>query len=343
MPAPTSQYQRALEFTLTNVHKQVFKQNTFQHPIYETVKRNFKSESGGDGMELDIILGNVKGSALTDKDATIYPEEGPDIATTAKYKFDNIEAGQVTINFLDLEKNSDPKNRTASKLEVHKQDLVQQFHVGLVEGMHAPSAAEVAAAGTTTTLVARPRGYLSLNDLTDDAVTGVGGIDHKVAGNERWSPLTVNSAETNPERAIRKYVQQYKIRTGGLMPDKVHVGLDVWNAAYEYANDRGSLDTLNGSAEFGWRSLKFAGVELVEDYECAPKRALFLHTPSLYFRYLRNNFMRVLEAERVRKVGSGANANRVGYTQTWSYGILSILTTGTTQRRALGQLNFTGI
>jgi len=319
----TTAYGEALSLALRNyLTNKPINQTYTDHPLFDTLKKNAKSASGPE-LIVPVIGGSTSQPSFTTNGSGLYTASvSDDIAGSAKYTFSRPLVGHIRLRYQDLEENSG-RTQLADKLRCHIDDLMEQTKIKIVTLLHAENAA-------------LPSGsFVSLDTLCNDAVHAVGGIDYTTSGNGFWRPVTETSPSSDPKLAIRSMVQNITKNAKGIRPDVVHVGEDVWNAILEYLDDRTVIQGLGGSQELEWESIRFGGVEVRWDYDCPADRAYFLHTPSLYLQHLNDVFMKPQPEQTVAEVVGGVLQNSLDT----SYPVATIMSVGTSQRRALGLID----
>jgi hypothetical protein len=318
----TTAYGEALSLALRNyLATKPINQTWTDHPLFDTLKKNASSASGPE-LVVPVQGGSVAQPAFTTNGSGLFaPVVSDEIVGSARYTWSRPLVGHIRLRYQDLEENAG-KTQLTSKLRVHVDDLMEQTKVKIVDLLHTANGSLPSG------------GFSSLDTLCNDAVTTVGGINSSGTGNAYWSPVTETSPGTDPKLVVRAMVQNIVKNAKGVRPDVVHVGQTMWDAVLEYLDDRSIITGGVGgsSQELEWESVRFGGVELRWDYDCPDDRAYFLHTPSLYFKYLGDNFMKSVEAKQVNEVVNGANQNTLDEV----YPVVTIMSVGTSQRRALG-------
>lgn len=325
MASPTGVYSELLSTTLRDIAKTAVDSSRKAHPLFETLRRNFKSQAGGAEMQLPVILGQEAAPSLTtDGSVAFSPVKSADIITSAKYTFDSAEIGQVRLEYMLLEKNSG-KNQLINLLATHREALMYQFRKSFVSAMHREHAA-------------RPAGSIySLDSLCNDAVTTVGGIDYTATGNSGWRPVTQDaSGNTNIKQIVRELVDGVLLNSEGVRPDVIITGKNGWDMLREYLDDHSTLTAVGStsSVEFEWESVRFNGVEVRWDYDCPADRMYAIYTPALHWTYLNGAFMQAQPAQPVYVLDNGVVKNTMDLT----YPVISIMSVGTNQRRTLGMV-----
>lgn len=325
----TTQYGEALSLALRNfLSNKPINQTYTDHPLFDTLKRNSGSETGP-RLVVPVLGGSVSQPDFTSNGSGLFaPTVSDEIAGSAEYSWSRPLVGHIRLRYQDLEENSG-KTQLANRLRTHVDDLMEQTKVKVVDLLH-------------TAHGSLPAGsFASLDSLCNDSVTTVGGIDSSSAGNGYWTPVTEAAPGTDPKLVIREMVQNITKNAKGVRPDIVHVGDNLWNSILEYLDDRSVITGGIGgtNVEMSWQSVSFGGVEIRWDYDCPADRAYFLHSPSLYFKYLTDNFMKPVDAKQVNETVAGAT--QVSLDEV--YPVVTIMCVGTNQRRALGLVDgFTG-
>jgi hypothetical protein len=323
MASPSGAYSQLLSATLRDIATVAVDNARKQHPLFDTLKKNASSQTGGAEMVLPVILGQEAAPTFTPSASGVFsPSVSDDIITSAKYDFEGVQIGQVRIPFLTLEKNTG-KNQIIDILKTHREALLYQFQKSFATNMHTLHGSRAA------------NSYLSLDSLCNDAVTTVGGINYATAGNGSWRPVTNSaSGDADIKETFRNLFDDIKVNSDGLRPDVAHVGKNVWDAVREYLDDTGTIDKVGSreSVEFAWQSIMFEGVEVRWDYDCPADRIYALYTPALHWKWLNDNFMKVEEPQRVYVNDDGVTKNSLDYT----YPVVNVFSVGTNQRRALG-------
>jgi hypothetical protein len=318
----TSAYGEALSLALRNfLSKRPINQTYTEHPLFETLKKNAGSETGP-RLVVPVIGGAVAAPEFTSNGSGLFvPSVSDEIAGSAEYNWSKPLVGHIRLRYQDLEENAG-KTQLSNRLRVHIDDLLEQNRVKLVNLLH-------------TEHGDLPSGsFASLDSICNSDVVSVGGIDSSASGNSFWTPVTESAASEDPKVAIRTMVQDITRNAKGVRPDVVHVGQNMWDAIQEYLDDRSVITSGIGGTdvELSWESVKFGGVEVRWDYDCPADRAYFLHTPSLYFKYLTDNFMKSVPAKQVNETVSGAT--NVSLDDVFP--VVTIMCVGTSQRRAQG-------
>lgn len=321
----TTAYGEALSTALRNfLSTKPINQVYTDHPLFDTLKRNASSATGP-RLVVPVQGGTVDSPEFTSNGSGLFtPTVSDDIVGSAEFGWSRPLVGHVRLRYQDLEENSG-RTQLADRLRIHVDDLLEQTRVKIVNLMHTENGS-------------LPSGsFSSLDTLCNAAVTSVGGIDSTDPGCEFWSPVTETSPSSDPKLAIRHIVQAIVKNAKGVRPDVVHVGENLYNAVLEYLDDRASITSgLGGSSqELSWESVRFGGVELRWDYDCPADRAYFLHTPSLYFKYLTDNFIKNVDSKQVNEIVD--STNQVSLDEV--YPTVTIMSVGTSQRRALGMIS----
>jgi hypothetical protein len=330
MPAPSGAYNELLSTTLRDISTVAIDNARKQHPLFETLRKNYKSQPGGAEMQIPVILGEEVAPTFTSSASGVFnPAASDNIITSAVYDFAGIQIGQVRIPYLDLERNTG-KNQIIDRLATHREALIYQFQKSFAQNMHVLDGDRVA------------NSYLSLDSLCNDAVEEVGGIDYTTSGNGNWRPVTDDTTGDRDIKAtFRKLFDAIRLNSDGVRPDVCHVGKNVWDLIREYLDDVGTLDTVGSrsAVEFAWESIRFEGVEVRWDYDCPNDRIYALYTPALHWRSLNDNFMKVEEPQRVYVTDGGVTKNSLDMT----YPVVNVFSVGTNQRRALGLITGVGV
>jgi hypothetical protein len=323
MTAPTGAYSEFLSATLRDIDKVAVDNISQKHPTFELVKSNAKSQPGGASMVLPVILGEETAPQFAaDGSGFFVPTKSSDIITSAEYDFGKAQIGHVRLDYITLEKNTG-KNQLIDLLATHRQALVYQFQKDMATRMHQTDASR--AAGS----------YLSLDSLCNDAVHEVGGIDYTDAGNSGWKPVTQEYATgATIKQAIRSFVDAERVAANGNVFDRLVVGKNTWDLLREYLDEHSALTTVgsNGRTEIEWQSVTFEGVEIAWDYDCPDSRIYGLTRRALHWRWLNNNFMKVMDPMPVFGSVSGQVANSLDKV----YPVVNVFAVGTNERRALG-------
>lgn len=320
----TTAYGEALSLALRNFLSNTPINQTYKdHPLFDTLKKNAKAQSGP-RLVVPVIGGSVAEPEFTSNGSGLFtPSVSADIAGSAEYSWSRPLVGHIRLRFQDLEENMG-KTQLTDRLKVHVDDLLEQTKVKIVNLLHTPNADLPAG------------GFASLDTLCNAAVTTVGGINSTAPGNSYWTPVTETAPNADPKLAIRSIVQDIVKNAKGVRPDVIHVGENMWNAILEYLDDRAVITGIGGQgAEMEWESVRFGGVEVRWDYDCPADRAYVLHTPSLYFNTLGDNFIKAVDAKQVNEVVGGVN--QVSLDEV--YPTVTVMSVGTSQRRALGMID----
>lgn len=325
MATPVTAYSELLSTTLRDIAPAAVDSNRKAHPLFETLRRNFKSQAGGAEMQLPVILGEEAAPTITtDGSVAFSPTKSADIIGSAKFGFESAQIGAVRIDWLTLEKNSG-KNQMINLLATHREALMYQFRKSFVSQMH-------------TLHGSRPAGaVLSLDSLCNDDIHSVGGIDYTVAGNSGWRPVTRDAAgETNIKSIVRDLLDSVLLNSEGVRPDVILTGKNGWDLLRSYLDDHSQLQAVGSTSavEFEWESVRFNGVEIRWDYDCPADRMYAIHTPSLHWRYLNNSFMAVQEAQPVTVIDGGVVKNTLDKV----FPVVSVMSVGCNQRRTLGMV-----
>lgn len=320
----TTAYGEALSLALRNyLNTKPINQTWTTHPLFDTLKKNASTATSPE-LIVPVIGGSVAAPEFTTNGSGLFtPSVSADIAGSAKYTWSRPLVGHIRLRYQDLEENAG-KTQLADKLRVHIDDLMEQTRVKMVDLLHTEHGDLPAGS------------FASLDSLCNDAVTTVGNINYTTAGNSFWRPVTESAPSTDPKLAMRRVIQDIQKNSKGIRPDIVHVGEDVWNAVLEYLDDRTTLSNgFGGSQELEWESVRFGGVEVRWDFDCPADRAYFLHSPSLTFKYLRDNLMRPVDSKQVNETVSGVT--QVSLDEVFP--VVTIMCVGTSQRRALGMFS----
>jgi hypothetical protein len=323
MSAPSGAYNEFLSATLKDIDRVAVDNISQKHPTFDLVKANAKSQSGGASMVLPVILGEETAPQFAaDGSGYFVPTKSSDIITSAEYDFGKAQIGHVRLDYLTLEKNSG-KNQIIDLLATHRQALVQQFMKDMATRMHLEDGD-------------RPAGtYLSLDSLCNDEVAEVGGIDWTVAGNGGWRPVTQSAdGVTDIKKIFRNFIDAERTVANGNLFDRIVVGRNTWDRLREYLDDHSALTTVGatGRTEIEWSSVTFEGVEVAWDYDCPADRMYGLTRSALHWRWLNQNFMKVLPEQPVFGSVNGSVANSLDKV----YPVVNVFAVGTNQRRQLG-------
>lgn len=316
-------YNEFLSATLKDIDRVAVDNISQKHPTFELVKSNAKSQPGGASMVLPVILGEETAPQFAaDGSGFFVPTKSSDIITSAEYDFGKAQIGHVRLDYLTLEKNSG-KNQIIDLLATHRQALVYQFMKDMATRMHVEDADR--AAGS----------YLSLDSLCNDEVTTVGGIDYTEAGNGGWRPVTQQAAAgADIKKIFRSFIDAERTNANGNMFDRIVVGKNVWDQLREYLDNHSALTTVGstGRTEIEWSSVTFEGCEVAWDYDCPADRMYGLTRRALHWRWLNQNFMKVMPEQPVFGSVSGSVANSLDKV----YPVVNVFAVGTNERRALG-------
>jgi hypothetical protein len=320
----TTAYGEALSLALRNfLSNKPINQTYTEHPLFDTLKKNASSATGP-RLVVPVIGGSVAQPSFSSNGSGLFaPTVTDEIAGSAEYSWSRPLVGFVRVRYQDLEENAG-KTQLADRLRVHIDDLLEQTKVKIVDLLHTENGS-------------LPSGsFSSLDTLCNDAVTTVGGINYTTSGNSFWRPVTETAPSTDPKVAIRTMVQNITKNAKGVRPDVVHVGENMWNAIQEYIDSKATITSGIGGTdvELSWQSVSFGGIEVRWDYDCPDDRAYFLHTPSLYFKYLTDNFMKSASAKQVNEAVAGV----VNTSLDEVFPVVTIMSVGTSQRRALGMI-----
>lgn len=319
-------YGEALATTMRNyVTKEPINQLYTEHPLFDTLTKNAKSDSGEE-MVIPIVGGSVEGPVFSNASGRFVADVDNNIYGMAKYGWSGVQVGKTRLPYQDLLKNKGNKTRIQDRLAGHKQDLREQFKVAITTLMHTPDANLPA------------QSFDSLDSICNEAVAVHGGIDSSVA--TFWKPVTIDlSLVTDPIKAIRLLVRTITKNANGVRPDILHVGETLWNALDEYADARSSLDVTSGKLNFGWESRSWNGVEIRWDYDQPDDRIYALTSRFLHWRWLEDDFLKVHEPREVQEFDAGVLYQTVDFV----YPMTTTLAIGTSQRRAQGMgTGFTG-
>jgi len=329
MTAPSGAYNEFLSATLKDIDRVAVDNISQKHPTFDLIKANAKSQAGGASMVLPVILGEESAPTFaSDGSGYFVPTKSSDIITSAEYNFGKAQIGHVRLDYLTLEKNSG-KNQIIDLLATHRQALVYQFMKDMATRMHLADG--VRPADT----------YLSLDSLCNDAVTTVGGINWNTAGNAGWRPVTQDAAGlTNIKAIFRSFIDAERTNANGNLFDRIVVGKNTWDMLRDYLDDKSSLTTVGatGRTEIEWASLSFEGVEVAWDYDCPDDRMYGLTRRALHWRWLNQNFMKVMPEQPVFSSVDGAVANSLDKV----YPVVNVFAVGTNERRALGLVHSIG-
>lgn len=327
MASKTGLYGELLSATLRDIAPVAIDNARKAHPLFETLRKNFKSQVGTEEMVLPVILGEETAPTSTDDASVAFsPDLSPALMESAHYSFNRADVGQVRIPYLELEKNSG-KNQIIDRLAVHREALLYQFRKSFVTQMHRQESS--------------PGALTSLFDLCNSDITEVGGINYAQAGYSSWRPVTHNEG-ANPDikKIIRDLLDAILLNSEGVRPDVLLVGKNAWDMIRMYLDDHSSLTQVGSQAaiEFEWDSVRFGGVEVRWDYDSPDDHIYAVHTPSLHWRYLNDNFMKAEKPQPVYVVKNGVVHNTMDLT----YPVISVMSVGTNQRRALGMVTAVG-
>jgi hypothetical protein len=325
----TTAYGSALSLALRNfLSNKPINQTYTDHPLFDTLKKNASSASGP-RLVVPVIGGSVAQPNFTSNGSGLFaPTVTDEIAGSAEFQWSRPLVGFVRVRYQDLEENAG-KTQLADRLRVNIDDLLEQTKVKIVTLLHTEHGSLPAGS------------FSSLDTLCNDAVETVGGIDYTSAGNSFWRPVTETAPSSDPKVAIRTMVQNITKNAKGVRPDVVHVGENLWNAIQEYIDTKATITSGIGGTdvELSWQSVSFGGIEVRWDYDCPADRAYFLHTPSLYFKYLTDNFLKSAPAKQVNEAVSGV----VNTSLDEVFPVVTIMSVGTSQRRALGMISGFGV
>lgn len=280
--------------------KRLIDQVLTRHPILEFFKKNAKSDTGRK-LVVPLEAAEDSSTAITDASGTFNTGVSGDVIGAAEYEWSMPIVSKARVQWLELQKNSGAE-KIVDLMQSHLKAAEKGQAKAIANYLHNRAGAGELAAGQFTsidqltgdaTYDADPAG-----DASEPAFT-VGGID--ASAHDYWQAVRNEIAAdsgTDIRKAFRQMANDVFVGTGSGEPNVIVCGRDVYDE-YEDSFDDKVRYTSYGEGQTRFRQLMFEDMVVRLDPDCPPKRAYFLDTESIVFRYLNGNFMKVQPAQQI--------------------------------------------
>ena len=296
------------------VTKDLVNQILKQHPATELFVDNAKSYTGESLQENIVAAAHNNSGWAADGHGTHSTAMSNDIVKRVAFNWPHAHVAPVRLEFETLQKNSGPE-ALVSLATAHLQAAKEKIAVDFASALHSPTGVA--------------NGPLSLETIVDDTKP-IGGLDPATSAFWKSSVRTVKKADNLDIRKAFDLLLNDIRANGGQRPTDVLAGRAIYEAYQDFIATKGwvALGPKADAVDSSFQEIRHAGLRVVYDPDSPDTQALFIHRPSLVAGYLGDNMMKVMAAYPLQ-----------GTTETVTP-IVSIIATGTTQRRNHGKLNF---
>jgi hypothetical protein len=295
---------------------------TLDYPLFTLLSKMF-SKGDSVGWNQQVVVDKVAEPAESDDTSgTFAVTQDTEILKSALYVWpDTPIVGTVRLADKIIRQNSG-KNRIVNLATIHATSLEERFRELFVNRAYLADGSRTA--GT----------MLSLDSLFNSNITDVGGLDSGTYS--LWDSTYVDATDMSPLEAMDALFDGIA-EAAHKQPKKVLSGKTLWNGFRDQARSDGVLEEVGGrTADYGWKSYAYDGVEIMRDFDCPDDEAYGITPSTLILQYLGKALIQRHDAQTPIDTAGYGNLDKV-----YPYSMFPLL--GTNERRLNGKIENYGV